>query len=179
MVSHSLVVLAQKVSSTPHETVQGPTCPPGCSNALQASMSTISDEFTFATAALQVAHLNAEARSKQCVAYFKLQQQLQSPGLPPAQVQSVQKEVTTLLCRILGRSACMLQTTYCLATPASHVCQCTPIVCFEHRRMTDRQQVVHICYSCLFQKVGMRNGTTVQKAGGTPKCVTSFTTCSS
>lgn len=56
--------------------------------------------------ATQVAHLNAEVRSKQCVDYFKLQQQLQQPGLSPDELSSLQEQITVLLCYILGRSDC-------------------------------------------------------------------------
>lgn len=53
---------------------------------------------------VQVAHLNAETRVRQCVDYFKLQERPGRPGLTPSQTQALQEEITTLLCYILGRS---------------------------------------------------------------------------
>ena len=67
----------------------------------------------------QVAHLNAEARTWQCVEYFKLQQQLQRPDLPPAQVNPLQEEITLLLCHILARSAPWALLQHSLNLPPS------------------------------------------------------------
>ena len=91
-------------------------------------------------AATQVAHLNAEVRTKQCVDYFKMQQQLQTPDLPPAQATSLKEEITILLCHILGRSASQLcSMQLCLNDIAITSClaamqPCTSDICL-HRRL--------------------------------------------
>ena len=53
-------------------------------------------------AVVQVAHLNAEARTRQCIEYCKLQQQLQRRDLAPAWITALQEAVTVLFCQVLA-----------------------------------------------------------------------------
>ena len=77
----------------------------------------LSDQYAF----MQVAHLNAEARTRQCIEYCKLQQQLQRRDLAPAWITVLQEAVTVLFRQVLGRSA-SFAASCCAVVFTLHCC---------------------------------------------------------